>query len=60
MIDSEEEKKPLGKKDYKYMNPKDLYERYLSSGLSLADFSKRIGLSRTTIWRRFKDAGFQK
>lgn len=60
VIESEEEKKPLGKKDYKYMNPKDLYERYLSSGLSLADFSKRIGLSRTTIWRRFKDAGFQK
>lgn len=31
-----------------------LYERYLASGLSLMDFSASIGISRTTLWRRFK------
>lgn len=31
-----------------------LHERYLASGLSLMDFSASIGISRTTLWRRFK------
>lgn len=31
-----------------------LHERYLASGLSLMEFSASIGISRTTLWRRFK------
>ncbi len=31
-----------------------LYDEYLASGLSLSEFSSRIGISRTTLWRYFK------
>ena len=31
-----------------------LYDEYLASGLSLSEFSSRVGISRTTLWRYFK------
>jgi propionate catabolism operon transcriptional regulator len=35
------------------LSPEELYREFLSSGLSRDDFAKRMGLSRTTLWRRF-------
>ena len=32
----------------------ELYSDYISSGLSLSDFASRVGVSRTTLWRRFR------
>ena len=32
----------------------ELYDEYISSGLSLSDFAQHMGISRTTLWRRFK------
>jgi len=32
-----------------------LYEEYRKSGLTLSSFSQKKGLSRTTLWRRFKE-----
>ena len=32
----------------------ELYNEYISSGLSLSDFAQHIGVSRTTLWRRFR------
>ncbi len=37
------------------IDPAELYRRYQASGLSLAEFAGSIGVSRTTLWRRFKD-----
>ncbi|MBQ2259106.1 MAG: sigma 54-interacting transcriptional regulator [Spirochaetales bacterium] len=40
--------------NYKAMATEELYEAYLESRLSLSDFAKNSGISRTTLWRRFK------
>ena len=32
----------------------ELYRRYVESGLTLNDFALSIGISRTTLWRKFK------
>ena len=41
--------------NYKTMSVEKLYNAYLESNLSLSDFSKESGISRTTLWRRFKE-----
>ena len=43
---SEEKKIPL--------TSEELYRRYVESGLTLNDFALSIGISRTTLWRKFK------
>lgn len=43
---SEEKKTPL--------TSEELYRRYVESGLTLNDFALSIGISRTTLWRKFK------
>ena len=43
---SEEKKNPL--------TSEELYRRYVESGLTLNDFALSIGISRTTLWRKFK------
>ena len=43
---SEEKKIPL--------TSDELYRRYVESGLTLNDFALSIGISRTTLWRKFK------
>lgn len=35
---------------------KTLYEQYVESGMTLQEFASSHGISRTTLWRRFKDA----
>lgn len=35
-------------------SPEELYAEYLKSGLKLEDFAKQQGMSRTTLWRKFK------
>ncbi len=38
----------------KNVSDEKLYEMYCSSKLSLSDFSQQVGISRTTLWRKFK------
>ena len=35
---------------------KTLYEQYVESGMTLQEFASSHGISRTTLWRRLKDA----
>ena len=51
-----EEKEEKEKKD----SPGELYRKYVESGLSLAEFASRCGISRTTLWRKFKSLGIGK
>ena len=36
------------------LTSEELYRRYVESGLTLNDFALSIGISRTTLWRKFK------
>ena len=42
-------------KKYKGMKNIELYDLYLESNMSLSDFSTTVGISRTTLWRKFKE-----
>ena len=42
-------------KKYKGMKNTELYDLYLESNMSLSDFSTTVGISRTTLWRKFKE-----
>lgn len=42
-------------KKYKKMQNSELFDLYLDSKMSLADFSSHVGISRTTLWRKFKE-----
>ncbi|MGN1164033.1 MAG: sigma 54-interacting transcriptional regulator, partial [Candidatus Ornithospirochaeta sp.] len=48
-----EEKTEKEKKD----SPGELYRKYVESGMTLADFASSVGVSRTTLWRKFKSLG---
>lgn len=37
------------------LSPEELYRRYVESGLTLNDFALSMGISRTTLWRKFKE-----
>lgn len=52
-VDQDIEKEEA-KKDEKILTTKELYEGYLESGLTLTKYALRVGMSRTTLWRRFK------
>lgn len=43
-VDSEE--KPL--------SPREMYKEFLDSGLTLSKYAESVGISRTTLWRKFK------
>ena len=38
----------------KNKTPEELYREFLQSGMKLADFAHANGISRTTLWRKFK------
>lgn len=46
-----EEKKAEEKK---VLTPEELYRDYVASGLTLNEFAKQNGISRTTLWRKLK------
>lgn len=41
--------------NYKSLTNQELYSAYLDSRLSLSDFANQSGISRTTLWRKFKE-----
>jgi propionate catabolism operon transcriptional regulator len=43
----------LEKPKKKKLSDHDLYEQFLSSGLTREAFAKGVGISRTTLWRKF-------
>nr|WP_321306307.1 sigma 54-interacting transcriptional regulator [uncultured Sphaerochaeta sp.] len=54
-LDTKETEKPKPKK--KKRSDHDLYEQFLSSGLTREEFAKEVGISRTTLWRKFSRFG---
>ncbi|MDD5973661.1 MAG: sigma 54-interacting transcriptional regulator [Spirochaetales bacterium] len=40
--------------NYKKLNDEELYKKYLESGMSIAEFISLTGISRTTLWRKFR------
>jgi len=50
-LDTKETEKPKPKK--KKQSDHELYEQFLSSGLTREEFAKEVGISRTTLWRKF-------
>ncbi|MGH0052145.1 MAG: sigma 54-interacting transcriptional regulator [Sphaerochaetaceae bacterium] len=50
-LKTKEPEKPTRKKPR--ISDHDLYEQFLSSGLTRAEFAKQEGVSRTTLWRKF-------
>jgi propionate catabolism operon transcriptional regulator len=50
-LDAKDAGKP--KKQKKKCSDHELYEQFLSSGLTREDFAKEVGISRTTLWRKF-------
>ena len=54
--ESERLSKPAAQKPAKGVDADELYSRFRSSGMSLSDFAASVGISRTTLWRRFKNA----
>lgn len=42
------------KLNYKKLSDEELYKKYLELGVSLTDFINISGISRTTLWRKFK------
>lgn len=43
----------------KHISNEELWQRYNASSLSLTQFAQSVGLSRTTLWRRFKEMGVE-
>lgn len=41
-------------KPLKAMNDEELYAEYIGSHMTLGEFAEHLGVSRTTLWRRFK------
>ena len=41
------------------LSDRELYEEFLSSGLTREAFARQVGLSRTTLWRKFSQFGAQ-
>ncbi|HPZ15943.1 MAG TPA: sigma 54-interacting transcriptional regulator, partial [Sphaerochaeta sp.] len=39
------------------ISDEELYEQFISSGLSRELFAKQVGISRTTLWRKFAKLG---
>ena len=39
----------------KAMSYEELHDDYMASGMTLAEYAEYIGISRTTLWRRFKN-----
>lgn len=56
-IDTGETIKSVREKDKK---PEDLYRDFVDSGMTLNDFALSSGISRTTLWRKFKSLGIDK
>ena len=54
--------KGVGEKEEKEKkeSPEDLYRKYVESGMTLAEFASSTGISRTTLWRKFKSLGIGK
>lgn len=52
--DVEEKASLASVSNFKAMGTAQLYEEYQKSNLSLIEFSKQTGISRTTLWRKFK------
>jgi propionate catabolism operon transcriptional regulator len=48
-LEAKKREKPKKKK----LSDHDLYEQFLSSGLTREAFAKGVGISRTTLWRKF-------
>ena len=42
------------KLNYKKLSDEELYQKYLELGVSLTEFISISGISRTTLWRKFK------
>ena len=49
-----QEKKP---RVISFLSDEELYEEYRASGLSREMFARRVGMSRTTLWRIFSKLG---
>ena len=56
-LDEREETKDLPeiKGKEKAKTSEELYREYAQSGMTLNDFALSVGISRTTLWRKFKN-----
>ncbi len=43
----------------KAKTPEELYREYAQSGMTLNDFALSVGISRTTLWRKFKNISLE-
>ena len=43
------------KRKLRNIDTRALYEEFVQSGSTLAEFAAMVGISRTTLWRRFRD-----
>ena len=43
------------KRKLRNVDTRALYEEFVQSGSTLAEFAAMVGISRTTLWRRFRD-----
>ncbi len=50
-LETKEGEKPKRRK--KKISDHELYEQFLSSGLTREEFANEVGVSRTTLWRKF-------
>lgn len=55
LIYKEDDKKEDSGLNFRNMSTEELYQRYIDSRMSLSDFAKHSGISRTTLWRKFKE-----
>ncbi len=44
-----------GRRKLRNVDTRTLYDEFSRSGKTLAEFAAMVGISRTTLWRRFKD-----
>ena len=54
-LDEREKKEELSVIKEKAKTSEELYREYAQSGMTLNDFALSVGISRTTLWRRFKN-----
>jgi DNA-binding NtrC family response regulator len=50
-LDQQTKEKPLRVK--RSLSDEDLYQQYLQSGMNKEAFARYVGISRTTLWRKF-------
>ncbi len=54
-IDTEHIEYRKSEESVKERTPEELYREYAGSGMTLAEFASSVGISRTTLWRKFRN-----